>query len=136
MVRLGRLALPIPVWQAGALLLRHGRKWKVLVDAPKPGRVVERAVLDDRRLDRLKIGRPDGIRTRILGLKVRDPKLLDDKAVNRVAGIAVYVARRTTRVQEDSASCIPQRTHTVTPLRPANRTGLGGRRILVRTLAD
>ncbi len=65
--------LDSPVWQAGALLLRHGRKWKVLVDTARPGRVVERAVLDDQRLDRLKIGRPDGIRTRILGLKVRDP---------------------------------------------------------------
>jgi len=47
-----------------------------------------------------------------------------------VAGIAVYVQkthhagrRRTT------SSFFPQRTHTVTPLSPANRTGLGGRRI-------
>jgi len=47
-----------------------------------------------------------------------------------VAGIAVYVVkthhagrRRTT------SSFFPQRTHTVTPLSPANRTGLGGRRI-------
>lgn len=55
------------------------------------------------------IGRLDGIRTRITGLKDRHPHILDDKAekLKRAAGIAVQrPLRRTARFKQDRAKAV------------------------------
>ena len=86
-VRSGRLALPIPDWQTGALLLRHERMklgpcrasaagW---LHSDPIGQSELRSRIENRRFLK-ENGRPDGIRTRIPRLERPESSLLDDKA--------------------------------------------------------
>jgi hypothetical protein len=99
MVRSGRIALPTPDWQTGALLLRHERMinsapaglWppagfiKIREGKAYPG-LGSRIGASLRKMAAL-----TGVAPVSLGLKGRDPELLDDKAEKRerAAGIAV-----------------------------------------------
>jgi hypothetical protein len=112
-VRSGRIALPTPDWQTGALLLRHER--------------------------RLKMAAPTGVAPASLGLKGRDPELLDDKAENETRGRhhrltpsgAPHVWCRA--ALRRSCAFAKKNTHR-RPSRQTTSAGLDGRRICTRTL--
>ena len=68
-------------------------------------------------MQRIKLAALTGFAPVSLGLKDRDPELLDDKAVNRGAGIAVYANEAHLAGWEGHLSLpVSQRTHTVVPL--------------------
>lgn len=72
-----------------------------------------------------KMAASTGIAPASLGLKGRDPELLDDKAVNRGAGIAVYAVRRTSRVGKDTCPSQFHKEHTPSSLSPPEQVLLG-----------
>ena len=99
MVRAPGIAPGTADWQTAALLLRYARINKLAPassgcwQAPekiRQGRSGLRFRINNRRFLK-EIGRLDGIRTRIAGLKDRHPRILDDEAekMKRTAGLAV-----------------------------------------------
>ena len=94
MVRAPGIAPGTADWQTAALLLRYARITKLAPassgcwQAPekiRQGRSVLRFRINNRRFLK-EIGRLDGIRTRIAGLKDRHPLILDDEAKNETHG--------------------------------------------------
>ena len=129
MVRSGRLALPTPDWRTGTLLLRHERMSKL-----GPCRLRPSAGFNHIRLGEAcsglgqrtgaslrKMVALTGIAPVSLGLKGRDPQLLDDKAEKKNTRPAspFNAIRRTAcwcRTVLSGPAISQKRTHTVAPL--------------------
>lgn len=93
MVRSGRIALPTPDWQTGALLLRHERmETRPLPDSGRrlasirSDRAKQTPISEHNRRFLKEMAASTGVAPASLGLKGRDPGLLDDKAENETRG--------------------------------------------------
>ena len=95
MVRSGRLALPTPDWQTGALLLRHERMINLalvgfgrrLASRKSDRDCVLWPRINGQRFVRTKMVASTGFAPVSLGLKDRDPRLLDDKAIRAESSV-------------------------------------------------